>query len=236
MKYKAILFDMDGTLVPMDMHGFTKGYFKMLFMKLARHKLNPETFAQDMWAGVAAMVKNDGSRPNEDAFWSFFEQAVGKPKDDINADCLDFYGHEFDAAKQFTQENPLAKTAVDTARAKAEKVVLATNPLFPMVGQITRMNWVGLKREDFDLVSCYEVDRYCKPNPEYYRAICEKIGVSPADCLMIGNDEEEDMYAASTLGMDGYLVTDCLIPCEAHPWNGKRGSFAELVNFLNTLD
>lgn len=236
MKYKAILFDLDGTLLPMDMHTFTKGYFKMLYMKLAKHKLNPETFASDMWAGVAAMVKNDGTRSNEDAFWSEFEKAVGIPKERIDPDCLDFYSHEFDAAKQYTQPNPLAKQAVEIARGKAEKVVLATNPLFPLAGQITRMRWVGLTVEDFDLVTSYEVDRCCKPNPDYYRSVCTRIGVEPEDCLMIGNDEEEDMFAATCLGMDAYLVTDCAIPSEAHPWTGRRGSFAELVEYLKTLN
>ena len=35
MNYKAILFDMDGTLVPMDNDVFTKGYFKELAKKLS---------------------------------------------------------------------------------------------------------------------------------------------------------------------------------------------------------
>ena len=39
MKYQAILFDMDGTLVPMDIQRFTKGYFQLLFRKLPRHGL-----------------------------------------------------------------------------------------------------------------------------------------------------------------------------------------------------
>lgn len=39
MKYRAILFDMDGTLVPMDTQRFTKGCFQLLFRKLFRHGL-----------------------------------------------------------------------------------------------------------------------------------------------------------------------------------------------------
>lgn len=235
MKYKAILFDMDGTLVPMDTKSFTKGYFKFLYAKLAHHGLAAETFAQNMWAGVAAMVKNDGSRTNEDAFWECFESLTGLKKDAVNADCLEFYGNEFQAAKQFTGENPLAVEAIRLAHEKAEFVVLATNPLFPMVGQRTRMSWVGLKEEDFALVTCYEDDCYCKPNPQYYVSLCARLGIRPEECLMIGNDEEEDMYAAATLGMDGFLVTDCAIACDAHPWQGPRGTFAEMNEMLRSL-
>jgi len=69
MKYKAILFDMDGTLVPMDMHVFSKNYFKLLYMKLAKFGLDPESFASNIWASVGAMVKNDGRQSNEKVFW-----------------------------------------------------------------------------------------------------------------------------------------------------------------------
>lgn len=235
MRYKAILFDMDGTLLPMDTDQFTRGYFKSLYMKLAKFGLPAEHFGKIMWAGVSAMVKNDGSMTNEEAFWIDFKQRTGLEKDGINEECLEFYGKEFHSAKVFTGENPLAAVAVQIAHEKAEQVVLATNPLFPMVGQETRMSWVGLKPEDFALVTCYEKDTYCKPNPKYFLSVCERIGVEPADCLMIGNDEGEDMYAASSVGMDCYLITDCMIADEKHPWNGPKGSFADMVEMLKAL-
>ena len=236
MKYQAILFDMDGTLVPMDTDAFTKGYFKLLFRKLSRHGLDGAQFAKNMWAGVSAMVGNDGAATNEDRFWQVFCQLTGVDKDTINADCLEFYGNEFQQARQFTGENPLAAEAVRLAREKAGKVILATNPMFPMVGQQTRMGWVGLKPSDFDLVTAYEYERFCKPNPMYYTSICQRMGLNPAQCLMIGNDENEDMYAGTQAGLNCWLVTDWMIPCQAHPWNGPKGSFEETVQMLRSLE
>lgn len=235
MKFKAILFDMDGTLVPMDTHTFTSGYFKFLFKKLAPYGVDPNTFPRNMWAGVAAMVKNDGSITNEEAFWKVFEKLTGLDKEVINAQCLDFYGNEFQQAKQFTEENPLAKEAIRIAREKADLVILATNPLFPMVGQYTRMSWVDLKPSDFDLITSYEEDRYCKPNPMYFTSVCQRMGIDPKDCLMIGNDENEDMYAGAQAGLNCYLVTNWMIPSEEHPWSGPKGTFAELVEMLKSL-
>ena len=52
---------------------------------------------------------------------------------------------------------------------------------------------------------------------------------------MIGNDELEDMYAASNAGMDCYLVTDCVIPSSEHPWEGPKGTFSEMVEMLKSL-
>lgn len=236
MKYKAIFFDMDGTLVPMDTQSFTGGYFKFLYAKLAHHGLDPKSFASDMWAGVAAMVKNDGSKTNEDAFWEVFTRRTGVAKEAANPDCLDFYGNEFHAAKAFTEENPLAADAIHAAREKAELVVLSTNPLFPMVGQHTRMSWVGLAPEDFDLITAYESERYCKPNPMYFTDICRRLSLEPGECLLIGNDEKEDMYAGTAAGLDCWLVTDWMIPSAEHPWKGPRGTFAQTLQMLRELD
>ena len=235
MKYKAILFDMDGTLVPMEMEAFTKTYFGLLAKKLLSFGIETQTLIDAVWAGTGAMVNNDGSCNNETAFWERFCVVTGLTREAVQPISDDFYRREFDEAKAATGENPLAAEAIRTAAEKARHVVLATNPLFPMDGQITRMRWVGLTPEMFDLVTCYESDCYCKPNQKYYLSICDRLGVQPSECLMIGNDENEDMDSAASAGMDCYLVTDCVIPCEGKTWQGPRGSFADMIDFLKAL-
>ena len=234
-KYKAILFDMDGTLLPMDMNEFTSGYFKLLCKRLAPFGFDADILVKVIWKSVGAMVVNDGKINNEAVFWKTFGEILHTETDQIKPICDDFYGKEFVEAKCFTKDNPLATLAVKTAHEKAPIVALATNPLFPMPGQVTRMSWVGLKPSDFDLVTSYESDYYCKPNPKYYEAVCERLGVKPTECLMIGNDELEDMYSCSQLGIDGYLVTDTMIESKEHPWDGPRGTFAELIEMLKNL-
>lgn len=235
-RYKAILYDMDGTLVPMDMKEFTDGYFRLLAKRLTPYNIPTDLLIDSIWKGTAAMVQNDGSRKNVEAFWEVFYKLTGVTDKSIEAECDDFYGREFKDAKAFTKDNDLATEAVALSRQKADLVALATNPLFPMVGQVTRMSWVGLKPEDFDLVTSYESDSYCKPNPKYYETVCDRLGVTPSECLMIGNDEEEDMYAACTLcGMDGFLVTDTMIKSKEHPWKGPKGSFEDLIEMLKEL-
>lgn len=234
-KYSAILFDMDGTLLPMDTEQFTRGYFRFLAGKLAPYGIDPEKLVPAIWDGTAAMVRNSSEQTNDRVFWARFEQITGVSEAVIGSVCLDFYANEFHQAQIFTQPNPLAQEAVRIAHEKAPVVALATNPLFPMAGQITRMSWIGLTPADFDLVTSYEQDTRCKPNPEYFITVCSRLGVDPKDCLMIGNDEGEDMYAASLLGMDCYLVTDTMIANEKHPWQGPRGTFAQMVEMLRAL-
>lgn len=235
MRYKAVFFDLDGTLLPMDNEVFTKGYFKELAKKLSPLGLAPDALIAAVWAGTKAMVKNDGARQNVELFWETFAQVTAKDVTSFRAQSDDFYVNEFHNARAYTSENPRAAEAIGAAHAAAEIVVLASNPLFPLTGQCSRLSWVGLEKSDFDYITAYESECFCKPNPAYYTALCEKLGVRPAECLMVGNDEREDMYAATLAGLDGFYVTDCAIPCEEHPWNGKHGSFAELIAFLKTL-
>jgi len=235
VEIKAILFDMDGTLVPMDQDIFMKRYFGEMAKVLSPLGLAPEAVAPTIWAGTKAMVKNDGSDTNCEVFWRVFTEVSGLDDKPFRPAADAFYTNQFHLAREATQPNPLAVEAVRIAREKAEKVVLATNPLFPMVGQESRMGWVGLKPADFDLVTSYESDSYCKPNPAYFREICRRIGVEPEQCVMIGNDETEDMACAMAAGIRRcFLVTECLIPGQQH-WDGPRGTFAEMVEWLKTL-
>ena len=66
---KAVLFDLDGTLLPMDQDVFNKAYFGALSKKLAPRGYEPKSFIDSVWAGVIAMLRNDGKNTNEQVFW-----------------------------------------------------------------------------------------------------------------------------------------------------------------------
>lgn len=237
MRYKAILFDMDGTLLPMDTDKFVGAYFSELTRVMLPFGFTKEELKKKLFVGVDAMVRNDGHKTNMEAFWEVLVQGHEDMDMDAAVETTNaFYTTDFHKVKILaTDENPLAVKAVELARQKAEKVILSTNPLFPAVAQASRLSWIGLKPEDFDLVTAYEDNSYCKPNPKYFVAICEYMGLKPEECLMIGNDELEDMHTASSLGMDCYLVTDWMIPREGYTWTGKKGTFEDLLVFLDTL-
>lgn len=234
MKYEAILFDMDGTLLPMDQHVFVKYYFGELAKVLEPYGVKPQELNEALWGGVEAMVKNDGAKKNEERFWEFFETKVQIPggRKALEEIMLHFYENEFHLVKAYMGENPLAKKAVALAHELAPKVILATNPIFPMVAQLARLSWVGLGKEDFDFITSYEEQYFCKPNPRYYEEICKKMNVDPQKCLMVGNDELEDMATASRVGMECYMVSDSQILRDGYTWNGKKGTFEELVEWM----
>ena len=232
---KNILFDLDGTLLPMDQDKFTKGYFGRLVKKLAPLGYDPQKTVDGIWAGTAAMVKNDGTVTNEEAFWKKFSEIFGEKSLDDKPVFDEFYRVEFEEVKSDCGFNPDAAKAVKRLKERGFRLILATNPIFPAFATESRIKWAGLDKEDFELYTTYEDSHYCKPNPEYYREITERLSLDPAECLMVGNDAEEDT-AAEKLGIKVFLLTDCLInkkerDISAYP----HGGFEELLKYTEEL-
>lgn len=164
MDINTILFDLDGTLLPMDQEKFVNVYFKMLAAKLVPYGYEPQQLINAILAGIEAMIKNDGSQLNEDAFWKRFVDIYG---DKVLADkpvFEDFYKNEFQDARSFCGFNPKAAETVRLLKDKGYRVVLATNPLFPSIATESRIRWAGLEPSEFDLYTTYENTSYCKPN------------------------------------------------------------------------
>ena len=233
-KYDAILFDLDGTLLPMDNDLFIKTYLGLLVKKMAPRGYDKDLLVASLWKGTGAMIKNDGSKTNAEVFWSYFAKVFG---DRIYSDIADFdqfYENEFHAASSVTFPTDLAQIAVDLAREHADKVILATNPFFPAVAVRSRLSWAKVAPESFDLITTYENSSFCKPNPAYYTEIAGKMQIDPKRSLMIGNNAEEDIRASRAAGMDTFLLTDCLI-VEGEIPDGPQGSFTDLISFLKEL-
>ena len=109
MHLTTVLFDLDGTLLPMDQEAFTSGYFKLLAKKLAPHGYEPKSLVDAIWAGTAAMVKTDGSGTNEQAFWKKFSAIYGSEKALADQPLFeDFYANELSAAQEICGFTPVA--------------------------------------------------------------------------------------------------------------------------------
>lgn len=229
---KTILFDLDGTLLPMDQDIFTKAYFKRLAAKLMPHGYESKKLIDGIWSGTAAMVKNDGKCTNEEAFWKHFSGIFGEKSLNDKPIFEDYYKVEFQEVAKDCGYNPKSRVAVDELKKQGYRLALATNPIFPAVATESRIRWAGFQPEEFELYTTYENTSYCKPNPEYYKDIIRRLECEPEECLMVGNDVEEDMVA-QTVGMEVFLLTDCLINKKEKDINAFRhGGFDELCQCL----
>ena len=232
VRYQAVLFDLDGTLLPMDNDAFTKGYFKYLVKVLAPYGYEPESLIDAVWKGTASMVKNNGLRTNEEAFWETFGDIMGKKALEDRPLFDEFYRTEFNKAKELCGYSQTAVDLVHRLQEEGVYVGLATNPIFPRVATENRIGWAGFTPEDFKFYTTYETIGYCKPNPEYYRELLRRMGFDASDCLMVGNDVDEDMVA-KTLGMDTFLITPHLInrhDADINSW--PHGDFTDCTRYI----
>ena len=235
-KITTVLFDLDGTLLPMDQDTFIKAYLGGLVKVAAGYGYDPSLLAKSIMMGTYAMVKNDGSKSNEDAFWQYMQSVFG---DKIMGDYHifdDYYRTDFQKVADACGNTPKANEIVKQVKGKGLRVILATNPLFPRIATESRVRWAGLDKDDFDEITTFEDYTHCKPNIDYYKDILAKFNLDPEECLMVGNDVDEDMITTG-LGMRVFLLTDDLINKSGTDINQfPHGGFDELKQFIENLD
>lgn len=235
MSLKAVLFDLDGTLLPMDQDVFVKTYFKGIAAKLAPIGYDPKQLIDAIWAGTMAMIKNNGDKTNEAVFWDFFSGIYGEASRNDEPYFEEFYKTDFQNVQSVCGFDPKAAEVVRSIKDAGIRVVLATNPIFPAIATESRIRWAGLTPEEFELYTTYENIGYSKPNPEYYIEIIKRLGVSAEECLMVGNDVDDDMVARE-IGMRVFLLTDNLInKKEVDISVFPNGSFAELSEYIESI-
>jgi HAD superfamily hydrolase (TIGR01662 family) len=202
---KALLFDLDGTLLPMDTDKFVEDYIKVLAPSVARY-IDPETFVKALWKATHAMIEStDLNKTNEEVFEEAFLSSTKADKATVWPLFDDFYQNTFPTLSYLSQPTPLAKKVVEEAVAQGYRVAVATNPVFPRAAIEHRLTWAGVDHIPFEVVTVYEECNFTKPHTQYYEMICNRLGQPAEECIMIGNDMQEDM-SASRIGMKTFLV------------------------------
>ena len=232
----TFLFDLDGSLLPLNEEEFVAIYFSGLCKAVSTYDFSHDDFLKALWHGISAMRNNNGETTNEKVFWSAFSSAL-KYEDykTLVALFMDYYRGDFDKTKKAIMPSPYAALSIKALKEKGYRLVLATNPLFPQIATYKRIKWAGLNPADFALITTFEHSYYCKPCLSYYQNILRKLNVKAEDCIMVGNDVEEDLVAAR-LGLDVYLLTECLINSKKEDYSKiKNGKLKDLYQYILTL-
>ena len=207
---KAVLLDLDDTLILTDTDNFFPAYLKRLGAHAAGFD-DPQQFVNRiMGTFVETLNEDDPTRPLYDRLMEKLA-ADGRHERKALEDLFgSFYRDAYQALNGWIQPRPASRRLLDFLFAQRKRVVVATNPGLPEAAIHHRMRWGNVAPEDypFSLVTTLEAMHFGKPRPEYYAEIVWRLAVEPGEALMAGNDWEADIVPAAAAGLHAYWISD----------------------------
>ncbi|MCB2314009.1 hypothetical protein LGL55_23445 [Clostridium tagluense] len=108
----TILFDLDGTLLPIDMILFEKLYFEELSKNFA-DIISPSELAKNIWSSTKIMVENTEYKTNEEIFMADFTTRMNMELPALQKRFDDFYDTSFLKIKEYAQDIQCIKESVN---------------------------------------------------------------------------------------------------------------------------
>ena len=217
---RAVLFDLDDTLLGNSNEAFLPPYFQAL-QRRAASLMPPDEFLAQLLASIQYTILHpDPQRTNDEVFWEHFLAALDVDPRRLRALIDDFYARDFPTLQRYTRRLPEARRVVQTAFDCGFIVVIATNPLYPRQAIEQRLAWADIADFPYALVTTAENMHACKPQPAYYREIAQRIGQPPQACLMVGDDLANDIRPAAAVGMRTFWITAEPIENGPADWQG----------------
>jgi len=232
---KALLLDLDDTLLINDMDAFGQHYIKALLAKV-RKVCPPQPFLEALEVATRAMLYNDGTNgTNAEVFRQEFFPRIGRSPEELMPLFEEFYAQDFETLRRYTAVDPDARPLVELAFERGYQVAIATQPVFPLAATLARLRWAGVGAEEFpyDFIASYETMSACKPHPHFFATILERLGRAPGECLMVGDSLDADM-AAGKWGLKTFWVCrrresgPAAAPCDL------QGSLRDLITLIET--
>ncbi len=203
---KALLYDLDDTLLSNDLAEFLPAYSRRLITHFPP-ATDPARFLKALMHGTAAMRDNtDPGRVLFDQFADFFFPAMGWQFAEAWPRFLEFYRTSYRELRELTRPVPGARGLLEWSLEAGFQVVIATSPLFPLEAIRERLRWAGIDDLPFHLITAIETSRFSKPRPEYFAEILARLGLRPDEALLIGNDPADDLAPAAALGLPHFWI------------------------------
>lgn len=234
MRINTIMFDLDGTLLPMDNEKFTSAYLKSI-NSFIYGNLGDVNFTKYMMYAVSKMQKDkDGSLTNMQKFTNYFNEVSTIKFDIFKRYVNEYYAKELDKLSGEVEKEPLVKMTVAMIKKKGYKLILATNALFPEKAIEVRLKWCGLNPNDFSFIATIDNMHYIKPNLEFYKELMGVNDLNEESCMMVGNDVREDLIA-SELGISTYYLNEYGINESGAKIDCPQGTYVQFYEWAKAL-
>lgn len=230
--FQAVLFDLDGTLLRVEMRSFIPRYMAG-FHAYCSDLVEYEPLQRAMRAGIHLLLETECGRcSNEERLFTFLAARLQLGEGVLRERFARYLDSGLESLADAIMEIPESTALLECCRQAQVPLALATNPVFPQALIEARCRWAGLDIDHFALLTSFENSRYCKPQSGYFVDIAAQLGVDPRDCLMVGNDTSHDL-SAREIGMTTWLVDSYLLERDGPTWEPDyRGNHQELLGFL----
>jgi len=234
-KVKGVLFDLDGTLLQVEMREFIPAYIE----GLAKHfpdVPDPAVFTRAIKDSIRALLASDaGASSNEEFFLATLGRQLGLDAAVCGERVRRYCANGMAGLEPLVRPLALARDILSRCFEHGLKVVVATNPVFPRPMVEARLRWAHIDDFPFDYVTTFDNSRYCKPHPGYFRDVLGQLGLAAEECLMVGNDTEHDLGARAA-GIPTFLVDTWLLDrAKGEYVTDYRGGHGELLHFLDQV-
>ncbi|OGN72434.1 MAG: hypothetical protein A2X25_13465 [Chloroflexi bacterium GWB2_49_20] len=231
-----LLLDLDDTLLFSNMESFIPAYFQALSETL-QDLVSPEIMLQALMGGTKRMLgKIDPEHSLKEIFDNYFYTKIGFHHEELQKKINDFYDDIFPKLSYLTKQRPEAIVFVKWAFDQGYRIIIATNPLFPLKAIQHRLRWAGLSPEDYPytLISSYENFHFTKENISYFPEILGKLGWPDDPVVMVGNDLKMDIEPAMKAGLPVFWVKDETI-FKDERGNIPQGQISEVRAWLEAV-
>ena len=229
---KAILFDLDDTLLTTNKDAFMQALFADLGASM-RDLLPSDVFRAALWHASRAMIADvDPAITNGEVFCRAFAAETGLSEVTVRQRIDRYYREDFGTLRAHTGVVIAARPLLEYCFAHGYQIAIATNPLYPLSAIEQRLAWAGVPAEMFAYAMVTHMDNThaTKPNRAYYREICATIGVDPWETMMVGDSWENDIDPADKLHMATFWVAPDSLPNPAPLKATSRGTLAKLYD------
>jgi HAD superfamily hydrolase (TIGR02253 family) len=190
MTFKAVLFDLDNTLID--------------FMKMKREATGAAAYAM-VGAGLKADKEELAHKlfdyylryniESDNAFMNYLMKEYRKIDYRVLAAAVNAYLKE--KANHLKPYPGVEETLIELKK-KGLKLAVVSDGV--RLKAWMRLNAAGIDKY-FDVVVTHEDTGKKKPSPEPFLTACEKLSVKSQECLMVGDWPERDMAGAKAVGM-----------------------------------
>ncbi|MBD3256426.1 MAG: hypothetical protein GF383_15115 [Candidatus Lokiarchaeota archaeon] len=229
-KFDAILFDIDGTLLDVDMNTFMPEFFAH-FSDYFCKKGNSEKITDWLLKALNSVRNNNGRYTNEYVFLNHFSKYIDTSPKELRNELDLFFRSSFPNLKNITQKKPSARKVVEKAFNHSNNVIISTDPIVPLIAAEKRLEWAGVANFSYNLITTYENSCTTKFSSNYFKNIFKLLQLNPKKCLVVGN--ETDDMKSSLHGCSTFLVDDPYITLEPNtPHPTYKGKLIELLEII----